>query len=334
MPSLNGQPILGFAAVSTGLKKDCMDIHAYLKIIGAWVLTSGFQILLIFVLLMIALKAANLFSDRAAHLLLQKNKNQEFRKRADTLKEIIKTTLSITIVALGGMMILGQLGINFGPVLAAAGVAGVAVGFGSQKLVADVISGFFLLLEDQIRIGDVVQIGDKGGLVEHINLRTIILRDFSGSVHFIRTSLIDVVTNMTKDFSFFVFDIAVAYRENVDEVIRVIREVDETLRQDEPYKNDILDKIEIAGLDKFGDSAVVIKGRLKTLPIRQWDVGREFNRRLKLAFEEKGIEMPYPHLTVYAGADKEGRAPAFPLQMNAESTRAAQPAVRKESHHA
>lgn len=293
-----------------------MNINEYLQLVGAWLLTSGLQILLIFILLVIALKAADLLSNKATHILLRKNTNLEFRKRADTLKQVLKTTLQITITALGGMMILGQLGINFGPVLAAAGVVGVAVGFGSQKLVSDIISGFFILMEDQVRVGDVVQVGGKAGLVERINLRTVVLRDLSGNVHFIRNSLIDVVTNMTKEFSFYVFDIGVAYREDVDEVISVIKEVDETMRQDETFKNLILAPIEVFGLDQFGDSALIIKARTKTLPIQQWNVGREFNRRLKKAFDARGIEIPFPRVTLYAGVGKDGKAPSFPLQLS------------------
>lgn len=293
-----------------------MNVHEYLQFVGTWFLTSGLQILLIFVLLVIALKAADLLSNKATDILLRKNTNLEFRKRADTLKQVLKTTLQITITALGGMMILGQLGINFGPVLAAAGVVGVAVGFGSQKLVADVISGFFILMEDQVRVGDVVQVGGKAGLVERINLRTIVLRDLSGSVHYVRNSLVDVVTNMTKEFSFYVFDIGVAYREDVDEVIAVIKEVDENLRKDENFKNLILAPVEVFGLDKFGDSALIVKARTKTLPIQQWNVGREFNKRLKKAFDERGIEIPFPHVTLYAGVGKDGKAPAFPMQLS------------------
>ena len=209
---------------------------------------------------------------------------------------------------------MGQLDIPIGPVLASAGIVGVALGFGGQHLVKDVISGFFILLDDQVRVGDVVQIAGKGGLVESINLRMTILRDRAGNVHYVRNGEINVVTNMTKEYSRYVFDIGVAYREDVDEVIEVIKGVDENLRNDPQFKDDILEPIEILGLDQFADSAMIIKARTKTKPIRQWAVGREFNKRLKKMFDEKDIEIPFPHVTLYMGQDKDGQSP--PLRVN------------------
>jgi small conductance mechanosensitive channel len=225
----------------------------------------------------------------------------------------IRPGLVVMIIAV--IMILGEFGIQIGPILAAAGIVGVAIGFGSQYLVQDVISGFFILLQDQIRVGDVVIIGGKGGLVEKVSLKNTVLRDLSGNVHFIRNGTIDVVTNMTKDFSQYVFEIGVAYRENVDEVIEVAKAVDEDLRNDDEYKDDILEPLEVLGLDKFADSALIIKARTKTRPIKQWRVAREFNRRLKIAFDEKGIEIPFPHVTLYMGEDKKGGAPPMHVKL-------------------
>jgi len=183
-------------------------------------------------------------------------------------------------------------------------------------LVQDVINGFFILIDDSIRVGDVVDIAGSGGVVEKVNLRVTVLRDLAGNVHYVRNGQIGVVTNMTKEFSHYVFDIGVAYRENVDEVMAVIREVDEDLRADKEFAEDILEPIEILGLDSFADSAVVIKARIKTRPIKQWRIGREFNRRLKKAFDEKNIEMPFPHMTVYMGQDKLKQAP--PLHVSVD----------------
>jgi small conductance mechanosensitive channel len=228
------------------------------------------------------------------------------KKRADTLSSIIRYGLHVFIFIMASMMILKELGVEIGPIMATAGIAGLAIGFGAQKLVEDVISGFFILLEDQIRVGDVVQIADKGGLVERITLRMVILRDLSGNVHYVRNGLVGVVTNMTKEYSFYLFDVGVAYRENVDEVIEILKEVDEGMRQDPEFQKDILDPIEILGLDKFDTSAVIVKARTKTKPIRQWAVGREFNRRLKKIFDERNIEIPFPHVTLYMGRDKGG----------------------------
>ncbi|MEW5925430.1 MAG: mechanosensitive ion channel family protein, partial [Candidatus Zixiibacteriota bacterium] len=280
-----------------------------------WSMTSGLRIVLITVLMLIALKAAQIISRRIFAPFKRDDIEAEIRKRSDTLSSLLRYILSVSIILVAFIMILHEFGIDIGPILAAAGIVGLAIGFGSQQLVQDVISGFFILMEDQIRVGDVINIADRGGLVEKITLRTTTLRDLSGNVHFVRNGHINVVTNMTKEYSFYVFDIGVAYRENVDEVISVIRTTGEQLRQDPAYSEDILDAIEIMGLDKFADSSVVIKARIKTKPIKQWRIGREFNRRLKMAFDEKDIEIPFPHMTVYMGQDKDGRAAPLNISM-------------------
>ena len=198
-------------------------------------------------------------------------------------------------------MVLQQVGVEIGPILASAGVLGLAVGFGAQNLVRDVISGFFLILEDQVRVGDVAIVNGTGGLVEKINFRTLVLRDLSGTVHVIPNGAVNSMANMTKEWSAYVFDIGVAYKEDVDRVIEVMRQVGAELRGDPEFGPLLLEDVEIFGLDQFGDSALVIKGRLKTLPIKQWDVGREFKRRLKYAFDREGIEIPFPHRSLYFG---------------------------------
>jgi len=239
---------------------------------------------------------------------LEKRK-AEFRKRADTVRSVLMHLITVSVLLMTTLVLLSEIGVKIGPILAAAGIVGVAVGFGAQHLVKDIISGFFILLEDQIRVGDVVEIGGKAGLVERVNLRMTVLRDLAGNVHFVPNGEIKVVTNMTKDYSRYVIEIGVAYREDVDQVIEVIKQVDEGLRQDGEYKTDILEPVEILGLDRFADSSVIIKARIKTVPIRQWAVGREFNRRLKQRFDAMDIEIPYPHLTLYMGQGKDGTAP-------------------------
>ena len=295
-----------------------MDIQKYLEGVGQWSVTSGLQILLVVVLMAVALRVLDL-AVRKFFRLKHEEDDVELRKRADTLRGIVRSVAKIVILVMAGMMVLEKLGIEIGPVLAAAGVLGLAVGFGAQKLVEDVISGFFILMEDQIRVGDVVQIGDKGGLVEKVNIRMVILRDLAGNVHYVRNGRIDVVTNMTKDFSMYVFDIGVAYREDTDEVADVIKSVDEELRKDAAFKNDILAPIEILGVDQFADSAVIIKARTKTRPIKQWGVAREFNRRLKKKFDELGIEIPFPHTTFYMGQDKKGESPVLRVSVDKKS---------------
>ncbi len=291
-----------------------MQLTNYLKLVGGWFWGPGLAIILILVLMLVAIKASKLLAERVFKRAAA-NKDDEYKKRADTLSSVIGYVLRITIFLVGLMLILTELGIEVGPIIAAAGIIGLAVGFGAQSLVKDVISGFFILLQDQIRVGDVVQIAGKGGLVEHVNLKMTILRDLAGNVHYVPNGTIDVVTNMTKDYSRFVFNIGIAYREDVDEVMKVITEIDESLRKDPEFSDDILEPLEILGVDEFADSAVIIKARTKTKPIKQWRVGREFNRRMKKVFDEKNIEIPFPHMTLYAGEDKTGHAPAIPVSM-------------------
>ncbi|HOD82819.1 MAG: putative MscS family protein YkuT [Planctomycetes bacterium ADurb.Bin126] len=283
-----------------------------------WLLSSGLRILLIVVLALVAIGVAKWVTRRLFEQLARKD--DEARKRADTLAGVVGALVTVTAVVLAVIMVLEELGVAIGPALAAVGIVGVAVGFGSQYLVRDVISGFFILMDNQIRVGDVVDIG-KAGLVEKVGLRVTMLRDLSGNVHYVRNGEISIVTNMTKEFSYYMFDIGVAYREDVDEVISVIREVDQGMRQSE-LKDDILEPIEILGLDKFGDSAIIIKARTKTRPIRQWAVGREFNRRLKKAFDERGIEIPFPHITLYPGQEKSGGAPPLHVAVHNEPAKA------------
>lgn len=236
-----------------------------------------------------------------AHVQETDNTAMEKEKRANTLMGIAKGVLMVSLWTLFILILLKQLGMDIGPILAGAGIVGLAVGFGAQELVRDAISGFFLLLENRIRTGDVAIVNGQGGLVESINLRTVTLRDVSGVVHTFQNGKINTLANMTKDWSAMVFDIGVAYKEDVDKVIGIIREVGGHLQEDETFSPKILEPIEIFGLDKFGDSAVVIKARIKTLPLEQWNVGREFNKRLKVAFDQQGVEIPFPHRTIYWG---------------------------------
>lgn len=280
----------------------------FFSVVKTWFMTTGIEVILIAVVTLIVIKVVRVVSSRLSVLFLKKEEDEEHKKRAQTLSSVIRHVLNVVVLIIALMTILGQLGIEIGPLLAAAGIVGLAIGFAGQSLVKDVINGFFILLWDQIRVGDVVQTAGKSGLVEKINLKMTVLRDLAGNVHFIPNGSIDVVTNMTKDYSRYVFEIGVSYREDVDEVMGVIKEVDEELRKDPQFKKDILDPTEVFGLDKFADSAIVIKARIKTKPLRQWAIGREFNRRLKKKFNERDIEIPFPHLTLYMGQDKQGEA--------------------------
>lgn len=294
-----------------------MNIQALIEKVSQWLIEHGLNILFILILMFVLIKIAHAATERF-YRRYKKGKREaddEFRKKADTLSSITASVLTIIIIIIAAITLMGELDIPIGPVLASAGIVGVALGFGAQHMVKDVISSFFILLDDQIRVGDVVQIAGKGSLVENINLRMTILRDLAGNVHYVRNGEIDVVTNMTKEYSRYVFDVGVAYREDVDEVIEVIKQVDEDLRNDPQFKDDILEPVEILGLDQFADSAIIIKARTKTKPIKQWAVGREFNKRLKQLFDEKDIEIPFPHITLYMGQDKQGQSPHLNLNM-------------------
>lgn len=236
--------------------------------------------------------------------------------RTRTLLTVARNFAFVVLLVVAVLLILSELGVNIAPLIAGAGVLGIAIGFGSQKLVQDVITGVFILFEDLISVGDVVNVAGKGGVVEAVSIRNVRLRDLSGTVHTIPYSAIDTISNLTKDFSFYVFDVGVAYRESVDEVIQVLKQLGEELYNDPQFGPQILEPLEILGVDALADSAVIIKARIKTLPIKQWGVGREFNRRMKNRFDELGIEIPFPHTTVYFGEDKSGQAPPARIRMS------------------
>ncbi|MBA3034519.1 MAG: mechanosensitive ion channel family protein [Gammaproteobacteria bacterium] len=236
-------------------------------------------------------------------------------KRIATLGRVFRYTASVVISLLTGILILGELGISVAPLLGAAGVVGVAVGFGAQSLIKDYFTGFFILLENQMRQGDVIQAGGKAGVVEEITLRYVRMRDYDGNVHFVPNGSITTVTNMTRGFAFAVVDVGVAYRENVDQALAVMRRVGDELRADPVFGVKIIEDIEMVGVEKWADSAVILRCRFKVMPIEQWNVRREYLKRLKAAFDAAGIEIPFPHLTLYAGQAKDGAAPPFPLKL-------------------
>lgn len=225
----------------------------------------------------------------------------ESEKRVETLIRLIRQAALILLWVTVILIILREIGVDVGPILASAGIVGLAVGFGAQNLVRDFISGFFFILENQVRVGDVAIVNGTGGLVERVNFRTIVLRDLGGVVHVFPNGAVSTLSNLTNDWSAYVFDIGVAYKENTDHVISVMKNVGDEMKQDVTLGPLMLEEPEIFGVDKFDNSAVVIKGRIKTNPIRQWQVGREYLRRIKLAFDEAGIEIPFPHRTIYFG---------------------------------
>lgn len=240
-----------------------------------------------------------------AHLMAETTRNQsvadEDTRRVQTLVKLLRQAIVVVVWVMAVLMALDQVGVNVAPILAGAGVLGLAVGFGAQNLVRDVISGFFLILENHVRVGDVVTINGTSGLVEKITFRTILLRDLQGVVHVVPHGMVTTLSNLTTGWSAYVADVGVAYKEDTDRVSDVIRAVAAEMRADPVLGPLMIEDAEVLGVDQFGDSAVVIKVRLKTVPLKQWEVGREFNRRLKKAFDREGIEIPFPHVSLYAG---------------------------------
>lgn len=268
---------------------------------------ASLHIILIVVLAGILLRVSRKAIEVAKGRLERRTSDRESLKRLETLSWTIRYIATVAIFVVAGMLVLAAMGISIAPILAAAGVVGIAVGFGAQSLVKDYFTGFVLLLEDQIRQGDVIEVAGKSGLVEEVTLRYVRMRDWNGNVHYVPNGTIDKVTNMTRGYSYATFDVGVAYREDLNEIFDLIRGVGREMREDQDFGPRILEDIEIAGVENLADSAVIIRCRIKTVPIEQWNVKREFLGRLKKAFDIKGIEIPFPQRTVHvmpSGASK------------------------------
>lgn len=279
------------------------------KAVSNWLLSHGISVVIIIVGAWVTKKVLQAMVSKFERRYKQKGVTlSEADKRAKTLGGISKGLITVAIYVAAIIMIVSEFGIEIGPLLAGAGIAGLAIGFGAQTLVKDVISGFFILLEDQIRVGDVVNIAGIGGLVESITLRTTRLRDLEGRVHIIPNGSIEVASNLTREWSRALLEIGVAYKEDVDQVVSVIKEVGEQMRQDPAFSDLILEPLTVLGVDSFGESSVNIRAFFKTVPLKQWDVAREFRRRIKKVFDQKGIEIPFPHRTIYmGGAENRGK---------------------------
>lgn len=238
----------------------------------------------------------------------------EIEKRVTTLGNIILKMAVGGIVIFALIMVMDELGFDIKAMLAGVGIIGLAVGFGAQNLVRDIISGLFLIFENRIRVGDIAIINGTGGLVEQVNLRTTVLRSADGTVHVFPNGAVNSLSNMTHEYSYYVFDISICYNENIDRVITALKEVGDEIISDPEYKDAILEPLEVQGVDCFADSAMVVKARIKTEPIKQWFVGREMNRRIKCKFDKEGIQMALPHRTLYFGN------PSKPLMVKIDGT--------------
>jgi small conductance mechanosensitive channel len=282
-------------------------LNTYLGVtIPEWVtpMLSMFNVVIIlglaWFLRSLAMRSIRLLQVRLSHA----SQDDEEKKRVETLGRVFRYITSVTIIVLSIMLALSELGVSIAPLLATAGVAGIAIGFGAQSIVKDYFTGIVMLLENQIRQGDIVEVAGKAGFVEEVTLRYVRLRDYEGSVHFVPNGVITTVTNLSRNFAFAVIDVGVSYRTNIDEVFDIMRDVSGALRHDPDFGDKILDDIEIAGVEQWAESAVMIKARIKVVALWHGPVRREFLRQLKIAFDTNLIEIPFPQRVVHTKEEK------------------------------
>ena len=273
------------------------------KNITSWLTASGIKVLGILIALIILSQMSRWIVKWLERFVPEKDSLQatEAKKRAQTLGNILRHALLIVIFFIAILMILGELGIQLGPLLATAGIGALAIGFGAQGLVKDVFSGFFIILENQYRIGDAIEVAGVSGLVESVSLRKTVLRDLEGRVHTVPNGEIKVVSNLSKEWSRAVVDIGISYRDDVDHIIDLLGQIGRELAGEEPYQSAILESPQILGVERFGESQLVIRMIVKTMPLKQWEVGRELRRRIKNRFDEKGIQIPSSHRILFWG---------------------------------
>ena len=283
-----------------------------LATLAAWTFASGLRVILIVLLAYALVRVIRLLVSRFEHELnLGTGLDAlERAKRARTLGSVVNKAATVLIAGITVLTVLREFDVDIAPVLTGAGIAGLAIGFGAQTLVRDIISGFFLILEDQVRVGDVAAINGTGGLVEELNLRTIVLRDLEGTVHVFPNGSITTLANRSKDFSYFVIDVPITYREDPDRVAALLRRIGADLQADSTFGPFILEPMEVLGVDAFADWSVQLKARIKTVPLKQWEVGRELRRRIRKSFEDENIEIPFPErvVTIRSEADPRGAA--------------------------
>jgi small conductance mechanosensitive channel len=277
------------------------------KTISSWLTSSGIKVIGILVILIILSQMSRWIVKWLERFIPDKDPLQaaEAKKRAQTLGKILRHAFLFVITFIAALTILGELGIQLGPLLATAGIGAVALGFGAQSLVRDVISGFFIILENQYRIGDAIDVAGVSGLVESVSLRKTVLRDLEGKVHTIPNGEIKVVTNLSKEWSRAVVDIGISYREDIDQIITLLSEIGKELADGEPYKSAILEPMQILGVEQFKESEIIIRMIVKTVPLKQWEVSRELRKRIRNRFDEKGIQIPFPHRVLFWGEPKK-----------------------------
>ncbi|MFI3300277.1 MAG: mechanosensitive ion channel family protein [Candidatus Gastranaerophilales bacterium] len=250
------------------------------------------------------IKLANMLMNKFINKLYANKNDFEAKKELFTLKSLIMSIFNTVVIAFAVIYVFNILGVDIRPILTAAGVLGVAVGFGAKRFFEDIISGFTIILEGQVRVGDYVEIGSHQGVVEKVDIKLIQLRDISGRVHYVRNGMIDTIINYTREYSYYLFDIGVSYSSDIDKVMDALKQVDQEFRNLHQFRYDVLEPLEIMGVEKFDDSAIIIRSRLKTKPIKQWEIGRAFNKEIKKKFDELGIEIPFPQRTLHIADGK------------------------------
>jgi len=292
------------------------DAPRYAEYLVGWAMTHGVRILLILAGMWVLIQIAKLVGKRIIHITSDDDPTTENDRelRAKTLVHIFNLVIKVVVIVFGSISILMEFGFDIGPVLAGAGIIGLAIGLGSQSLVKDIVGGFFIIMENQIRVGDVVKIGDITGLVERITLRIVILRDVEGVMHVIPNGEIKTLSNMTYGWSRAVITVSVAYKEDINQVMEILKSLAMEIYSDEKYRKVIQEEPSIWGIDSLGESSVNIKVLFKTDPLTQWDIGRVFRLKVKNEFDRLGIEIPFPQRTVHikkgnmSGTDAAGDA--------------------------
>jgi len=263
-----------------------------------WLLTNGLHIAIIVLGAIVGCRSLRILITRLEKLIAGAAPTGEEAQRARTLARVIYNAALVAMAIMAGLMILRELGLDITPLVAGAGIAGVAVGLGAQTLIKDIIGGFFILLENQFSVGDSIQVGNIGGSVEKVTLRATFLRDLEGTLHVIPNGEMRIVSNLTKDWSRAMVDLGVAYEEDIGRVVAALAKIGQDLYQDEEFASLLLEEPTVSGVEALGDWAVTMRIAVKTKPGKQWDVARELRRRIKESFEQEGIEMPYPRQEV------------------------------------
>jgi len=312
-----GGVILALAVIAVIVPRYGIDITPALQTVGGWLLEHGVPIAIVILVAYLVNRISKVLTPLLVRRTIKvkgkgKRAREELDKRAHTLSSFLNPAIGAIIIIIAIFMILSELGIDITPLLAGAGVAGIAVGFGAQTLIKDFIGGIFVVLEDQYDVGDVVRIAGIAGLVEDISLRRTVLRDLDGIVHSIPNSEVTTASNYTRDWSRVNLDIPVAYGEDLDRVTEVLNKVGEELAEDDVFGPMIIGAPRVLRVQNFGDSGIDIKMLAETKPLKQWDVTGELRKRVKKAFDKEGIEIPWPHVKLYLGQSQPDKTLACP----------------------